>query len=195
MILPQEISVIVLAAGQSTRFGKPKLLEDLRGRPLVGHTIDLVSQIPFGYKAAIISPESPRLDALFKSAGFETALNAQPDAGMASSLRIGIAAAGDAQAVLILLADMPFVTPDHLKRLMAAYDPDIGSVGSSRKGVGQPPAIVGRTTFDRIGKLDGDAGAREIIRSGLLVEADSDLLADIDDQQTLDRFNRSRFER
>ena len=141
---------------------------------------------------AIISKASTRLEDLFKSAGFLTTPNAQPGAGMASSLRLGIVAAGDAQAVLILLADMPFVTRDHLEHLMATYNPEIGSVASSLKGVGQPPAIISRAYFDLLGELEGDEGARRIIRGGLLVEAADDVLADIDDQQALDRFNLLR---
>lgn len=191
MIPPEDIVLVVLAAGRSSRFGRPKLLEHLHGKPLACYALRLADRFPFGRKVAIVPPGLDQLEDLCAAAGFQTVVNESPDAGMSRSLRLGMAAMGEMKAMLVLLADMPFVTESHIAALMNAYDPMTGCVASSREGVGQPPALIGKKRFDTLAGMEGDKGARQLVRSGLLIEADPDLLQDIDDPQTLDKFNRA----
>jgi molybdenum cofactor cytidylyltransferase len=88
--------------------------------------------------------------------------------GMAASLRAGLAAvAGRADAVVILLADMPEVGPAQVDRLIAAYDPEEGrEICRAMAADGTPghPVLFGRRFFETLAGLTGDRGAREVLR-------------------------------
>jgi molybdenum cofactor cytidylyltransferase len=87
---------------------------------------------------------------------------------MAASLRAGLAAvAGRADAVVILLADMPEVGPAQVDRLIAAYDPEEGrEICRAVAADGTPghPVLFGRRFFETLAGLTGDRGAREVLR-------------------------------
>ena len=113
--------------------------------------------------------------------------------GMSCSLRAGIAAAGAAEAVLVVLADQPLIRPGTMDRLIEGYR-------SSRKRVVAPvyhgvrgnPVLCDRALFPEIMKLRGDVGAKAVVernRDALLevpVE-DAGVLADVDTPEDLRR--------
>ena len=61
MISPQEVAVVILAAGRSTRFGRPKLLEQLYGEPVVGHILRVADKFTFANKLAVVPASSAPL--------------------------------------------------------------------------------------------------------------------------------------
>nr|WP_165279890.1 NTP transferase domain-containing protein [Paenibacillus protaetiae] len=115
-----------------------------------------------------------------------------PDAhlGMSHSIRSGLAAAAEGQpdAVLIALADQPFIPHRHIEMLIEAFN-DSGAhfaATANREGIAMPPAIFGRRLFPALERLEGDAGARKLLsdasNAGVFVPALKDeWLMDIDD--------------
>ncbi len=99
---------------------------------------------------------------------------------MARSISAGVAAAGerDIDAVLIALADMPFVDRSHFDTLLTAFDGSV--VGTNGCGVAMPPAIFGRSHFAQLTRLSGDNGAQALLRTAPLVTAPVEKLLDID---------------
>lgn len=94
---------------------------------------------------------------------------------------IALAGAGPHEAVLICLADMPNITPEHLKSIMGRFDPVTApAVGSAAGGVCSPPTLFGRSLFARIAVLAGDKGARARLVESKLVPAPTRLLLDVD---------------
>lgn len=178
--LAERAAVLLLAAGSSTRFGGEKLLAPIDGLPMVGHVLRLVEGFPFKEKIAVVRADLPVLDVWCREAGFQTVRNGDPAAGMSRSLAMGVAAASEADAVLVLLADMPFVSKRHIEQLMVQYDAAIGVIASSRHGVRAPPAILGRAMFAKVLALSGDRGARDLIAEAPVVEGAPDMLRDID---------------
>ncbi len=87
---------------------------------------------------------------------------------MAASLRAGLAAVADrADAVVVLLADMPEVGAGAIDRLIAAFDPEEGrEICRAVAEGGQPghPVLFGRRFFETLAGLTGDRGAREVVR-------------------------------
>ncbi|HRO13428.1 MAG TPA: NTP transferase domain-containing protein, partial [Amaricoccus sp.] len=89
--------------------------------------------------------------------------------GMAASIRAGLAAVRDEiDAVVILLADMPEVAPGDIDRLIAAFDTEAGrEICRAVSADGRPghPVLFGRRFFEALAGLEGDRGAREVIRT------------------------------
>ncbi|MCC7010734.1 MAG: nucleotidyltransferase family protein [Acidobacteria bacterium] len=113
-------SAVVPAAGRSSRFGGPKLLADVQGRPLIRRTLEALAAGGIDDVVVVIGPEAPReLVGLLDDSRVTTVVNPEPDRGMFSSIHAGlIAAAGS--PVLVLPADMPFVQPATVRAVVDA---------------------------------------------------------------------------
>jgi molybdenum cofactor cytidylyltransferase len=111
---------------------------------------------------------------------------------MSRSIAIGVGAVAAQQSdgLLLALADMPFVPAAHIEELVSSFDGNM--VASSAGGVAQPPAIFGPGFFAALSRLEGDRGARDLLRSARLVEAQAEWLQDIDTRIELDEA-RARF--
>jgi molybdenum cofactor cytidylyltransferase len=116
------------------------------------------------------------------------------DQGMSYSLRCGIEAAQTegADAVIVMLADQPFISAMMIDRMIAAYElqPEAHYVASGDRGVKKPPILWASSMFPVLFQLQGDEGARSILASpeyrGIIVEEalafrfhDADTLEDI----------------
>lgn len=179
---PADIAVLLLAAGQSKRFGSDKLLAPLGGTPVALHAARRLAELGTGWRIAVCREASPLAEAL-AALGFEIVVNPDPARGLSSSLALGIERAESvgASAALVALGDMPFVSPDHLGALLSAFDPATTPiVASDRAGVAMPPALFDSAFFWDLRAGEGDQGARALIRRAVLVAADPDELIDID---------------
>lgn len=183
------IAVALLAAGRSTRFGDTdKLMAPLGLRPLVAWAAQAGKGVK-GQRHFLVSGDQAAFDA--EALGYERLINPHPERGMASSLRIAAAAAdlAGAEALLILLADVPFVTVDHLARLIETFrdDPRQPVFSATADGPAQPPAVFPASFFSRLQTLEGDKGARALAAAAALVQAGGDMLFDIDTPENLAR--------
>lgn len=185
-----DVAAIVLAAGLSRRFGSDdKLLASLCGKPLAAYAAAAVTKAGFGRRYAVLPADAPALEKVFCDQGFAILANPHPDAGQGSSLAIGVKAAiaAGAKAALIVLADMPFVTPDLLIRLCdGSVDADAAiSFDGERRS---PPACFSASAFEALATLEGDAGAKALLgRLGkvAVISAATGQLTDIDAPEDL----------
>ena len=178
------VALLLLAAGLSRRFGdRDKLTADLNGVPLGLHAANALCALPFAARIAVVGNNAPDFD------GFETVHNDSPEAGMSRSLALGVAAARihEPTAVLVLLADMPFVSAAHIRNLLAAGDGPAAIVASSAGGAPMPPALFGADHFDTLEAQRGDKGARDLLRAATVVTAPPHELTDIDTPDALAR--------
>jgi len=187
MLRVEECVLVLLAAGRSRRFAdnRSKLDQDLLGRPLGLHVAVALEGMPFRERVAVTGG----LDLAYDRHGFSVVHNSDTDRGMGSSVTLGVerARAIGATSVLIALADMPRVSAAHVRRLFDASTDDRSVVASSDGVAPRPPALFGAGRFDRLLSLDGDAGARALIRSGSHVIASPAELVDIDTVEELER--------
>jgi CTP:molybdopterin cytidylyltransferase MocA len=115
--------------------------------------------------------------------------NDAPAEGMSRSLRLGLSAVPtEADAAVILLADQPTVTVDHLRQL-DAWRGATPFVATRADGVIGPPVLVERERFDLANGLSGDIGMRELLRGDptLVTAVDTDPIPDVDTPQDLER--------
>lgn len=160
------IAALVLAAGRSSRMGADnKLLMEVGGIPMV---LRAVNSARASLAASVTVVVGHECDAVAKAvAGTGACVVHNPDfaQGMSASLRHGIAALpADADAVLVLLGDMPRITAEHLDRVIAAFDPAQPSIVVPEKdGRRGNPILWPREFFAAMTQLAGDQGARGLI--------------------------------
>ena len=189
MIDAGNITVILLAAGTSQRFGtEDKLLAPLAGEPLALHAAQRIAELAPARRIAVCAEGDGRLAHLLESRGFEIVVNPVPESGLSQSLSCGVAEAarGSEAAAMICLADMPFVTARHLGNLLARFDPVTAPVVASSNGeAAMPPALFDRALYGRLRTGEGDRGGKALLAGAALVLAGADELADIDRPEDL----------
>ncbi len=182
-----DLAVILLAAGEARRFGGGKLEAELDGKMLGLHVAGTLAAVGFGQLVAVCNANNAALNARMAAFGFDVVLNPDPARGQASSLALGLAAAkdGPCTAALIALADMPYVTADHLGRLVSAFEDSGMAVCSTNGTTRMPPAILPRALWAQAVKSEGDHGARSLLRHALCIEAEAGVLKDVDRPEDL----------
>jgi molybdenum cofactor cytidylyltransferase len=184
MIRVERVALVLLAAGLSTRFGADdKLAAPLNSLPLGLHAASMAATLPFTARIAVTGARPPD----FAAYGFTTVENDDPAAGQGRSIALGVQAARahEVDAVLVILADMPFVTAVHIMAMLDAFDASHPVVASTTGDWSGPPALFGAVHFDILAQLSGDHGPRHLIRTGKLVAASPAELADIDTRRDL----------
>jgi molybdenum cofactor cytidylyltransferase len=163
------VAAVVLAAGASTRLGKPKQLIEIEGESLLRRTARLALEagcapvfVVLGHDVEQMREELDGLDAT-------AVLNERWEEGMGSSLRRGMDSVREMDVlpagVLLLVCDQPKLTGEQLRRLLARHTTDQKPITASeyagRVGV---PAVFGRELFPELLAVEGDRGARDVIR-------------------------------
>jgi len=176
---------IILAAGSSSRFNaENKICAPLKGVPLGLHVGRAMIGITLAEHIVVTGAASDRLP----WTGYRRLLNERPDLGLSESIRIGVATAVEAEAegVILALADMPFITTDILRNLIRNYDgPSTMMVVSDGKRR-TPPALFGSAWFDTLLHLNGDQGARDLVKEAAILTVGPEHLFDIDRRSDLE---------
>jgi molybdenum cofactor cytidylyltransferase len=166
--LADGLHAIVLAAGASTRFGSPKQLVRIGGRPLLHTVVTRAAEISGNALIVVLGAGAEELAPLLRHSSGTLVINREWREGLASSIRAGIAALPAAcTGALLLLADQPAVTAHDLRRLAGTWrkQPQYMAAALYAGTVGVP-AIFPRTVFPELAALRGDAGARAVLRRG-----------------------------
>jgi molybdenum cofactor cytidylyltransferase len=162
-----KVAAIVLAAGRSSRMaGTNKLTLALEGRPLILHAVEAALAAATRPVIVVTGHQCETVAATL--VGRPVAVVHNPDfaAGLSTSLKAGIAAVPpDAAGALVLLGDMPRVTPALIGRLAAAFaaNPEAAAIVPVHAGERGNPVLLSRRLFAAIAGLGGDAGARRLL--------------------------------
>ncbi len=179
---------VLLAAGSSKRFNGNKLMHPFDGEPIAVRSARSFAQA-FPGGIAVVRSDSP-LKPLLEAAGLRVVECARADEGMGASLAAGVAATVDASGWVVALADMPFIRPQTHSRIAASLAAGAALVAAGYRGERGHPVGIGARFREQLLKLEGDAGARNIVRAnpGLtqLIECDDPgVLRDIDTRDDL----------
>lgn len=189
------VDAILLAAGQSRRMGiRNKLLEPVGGDAMIRKVASQILGSGIRRLLVVTGHEAPQIEDALRGLPVRFVHNSDYRTGMASSVRTGIRTLSDpgavpgasqpgADAALICLGDMPDISASAIDRMLAAYDPDRGRriIVASHKGRRGNPVLWDRRYFDDLLTLEGDTGARDILRD----QADSVIAVDMDDAGVL----------
>ncbi len=161
---------LILAAGGGRRFGGPKQLAEIDGRPVLAHVLELAAPWdPLVVLGAYADEIRRRVDV-----GDHIVVGDWAE-GQSASLRAGVVAVGDVDRLLVLLGDMPFVTHAACEAVLAAD----GCARATYGGVPGHPVVLDRGVLARVPELRGDTGARELLAGCAHVEA-ADLCEPLD---------------
>ncbi|MBM7603654.1 molybdenum cofactor cytidylyltransferase [Metabacillus crassostreae] len=194
----KKIIGIYLAAGNSNRMGTCKLSLPLGGKPLGSFALAEILASKIDYLLIITKEKGEIL--WFESSGalqlfpdkWEIVLSEDSNKGQSYSLRVGITMAEQlkAHAVIVLLADQPFIKKETINELIMTFNNEIEYVASSEDGVMKPPILFRDTVLERLLEIEGDMGARSLLKtnalSGKIIDVDKKQLYDIDTIENYD---------
>lgn len=187
------VAGLVLAAGGSTRMGRPKQLAELDGRPLLEHALEALAAAPLDEVVVALGAVAGEVVERVDLHGARPLVVASWSAGMGHVLARAVAALGEPAAVLVCLGDQPLVGHKVVARLVQAWrdgaGPVVAATYDSRLG---NPKLFDRAVLPHLRRLRGDTGARDLLEAHpewvATVEAGtlgSD--ADVDDEAALAR--------
>lgn len=188
---------LVMAAGQASRFNGAKMLAKYRGESMVRRSLRLGIQATGQNTALIVGGEWQRVFGDCESIAPFIVRNEDYESGMASSIACGTRAVRPvAGAVMILLADQPLITADHLLSMkQALYASPSSIIATEFDQVVGPPVIFPAAYFATLSALSGDSGARVVIEknSDVVIKISFDDAAiDIDTPDDLDDLQRTK---
>jgi molybdenum cofactor cytidylyltransferase len=197
----RKIGAVILAAGMSRRMGVPKLFLDFHGKPLFLYSVECAIRSQLNPILIVGGEHVQLLQDHTKGLPVEIISNPDYRKGMAASLKLGIEAMdGRVDALLVFLADQPFVPPMLIKKLLQTYtvcrSNGIRIVRPQYSGIPGHPVLFDADLFREFSALQGDEGGRSIIKSHAeklkLIPAENPLWgADIDTPDDLEKFEKN----
>ena len=163
-----KIGVVILAAGASSRLGRPKQLVEFKGKALLQHIIDIAASMNFDSKVLVLGANRDQIMEKIDPGDFEVVDNDAWETGMASSIRKGLKRSLEIEEeldhLLILLSDQPFVTKEEIRKLISRQlQNDIKATFSQYNEDIGVPAIFSKEAFSDLRNLRGDHGAKKLI--------------------------------
>ena len=169
---PPTVVGVLLAAGTSSRFGRRnKLLATADGEPIVRRAARTLLDGGVDPVLVVLGHEADRVRAALDGLPVRTVVNEDYATGQASSVRTGVLAVRErtpgADAVVLALGDMPFVSPDTVDALVAAYASGAGTaLAAAYEGDRGNPVLFDERYFDALADAEGDTGGRSILLDG-----------------------------
>lgn len=191
----RKITGMILAAGESRRFGGSKLIATVGGKPVLGHVIECAASARLERVIIVLGANGSELESQFGKdlpPGAVTVMNLDYKSGMSTSIKKGMESARGSDAVMIFLGDMPFVTADLTEKVISAYRNSCAWACRPVCGkVPGHPVVIGRELFGELKNIADDEGARRVLRKvedrTVLVETEPETQRDIDSETDLDR--------
>ncbi|MEB3180115.1 MAG: nucleotidyltransferase family protein [Nostocaceae cyanobacterium] len=162
------VGIIILAAGASTRMGKPKQLLLYQGRSFLQHTIETALNSQCRPILVILGANAAKINPKISNFTVQIVENQQWSEGMSASIRVGmealIAVQKNITAVVITLCDQPFLSAAIIKKIFDVYlatdKPIVACQYADTLGV---PALFSRAIFSELMNLQAGMGAKYII--------------------------------
>lgn len=158
--------LILLAAGGSTRLGRPKQMLPHRGRSLLRHAAETAVASACRPVVVVLGAQWERMRAELDGLPVRPGVNPHWERGMASSLHAGLAMLrGDPlDGVVIMLCDQPAVTSALIDALIAAWERTSAPLAAAEyAGTLGVPALFSRALLPELAALSGAEGAKRVI--------------------------------
>jgi CTP:molybdopterin cytidylyltransferase MocA len=155
-----------LAAGSSTRLGRPKQLLSIQGRPLVRHVLAQLQAAELTRCAVVLGCHAEQVSTVLAADSCDLLDNPAWAEGIAASIRLATtwARAHQFDGLLIAACDQPRLTTAHVRALLEAHATRGVTVASGYEGTRGVPAIFSGQWYGRLETLAGDRGAGALLR-------------------------------
>lgn len=176
---------IVMAAGESSRFGTAKQLLPFGDTTLLGHVVRNVNRSTLDRVVVVLGREAPKVRSSFESGPAVVVDNLSYGEGCASSLLAGLDEAGECAGIVLILGDQPGVKAEYIDSVINEWRtaPQWASATQYREDLGHP-LVFAQSAFDDLRALHGDKAVWKLIEGYpdrvLRVEIDAELPPDID---------------
>ncbi len=195
----KQIAAVILAAGASTRFGKPKQLLDWGGVPLLAHVADVTLNAGLEPAIVVLGCQAEAARAALGHRPVHVVMNWRWEEGMSTSVQVGLAALPPTtDAAIFLQCDQPLITPDLLRAIVNRFE-ETGApvVHPTHAGRRSTPVLFDRCFFPDLAAVAGDEGGRSLITRyekevATVKVADPDVLADIDTPDDYEQLQTSK---
>ncbi len=195
------IAGIILAAGSSTRFGRPKQLIEWQGVPLVVRAVAVAARAGLSPIVVVLGSRAEEVRAALERAAWasppQVAMNWRWQEGIGTSVQVGLMALPpDCDGAVFLHCDQPLLPAGLLGALVRRFEesglPIVHPVHAGRR---YPPALFGQALFAELAALSGDVGGRAVIERhtgdvATLPVDDPFPLSDVDTPEDLERIQR-----
>lgn len=153
--------VLIMAAGQSRRFGSQKLLHPLQdGRAILAHTVQIYRSL--GLPVLVITGNDQSVHQLLNELGAPFHINEKANLGLGHSIASGIFQLAENNNCLIALGDMPFIAPSTVEKVALHLTSDL-IVRPTFQGKAGHPVGFGQSFFNDLKALNEDRGAQLIL--------------------------------
>jgi molybdenum cofactor cytidylyltransferase len=160
---PERVTGLVLAAGGSSRLGRPKQLLPYGSTTLLGHALDTARACAFDQLVCVLGGGADQIRAAVDLSCVDVVENDQFGTGCSSSIAAALSVVdADATVLVLLLADQPGVTPETVAALVAGRGDAPLAACAYEDGRGHPLAFA-RATFDDLAALHGDKGVWKLL--------------------------------
>ena len=193
------ISCILLAAGESKRMGKPKLLLNLGNSNVINITINNYLKSEIFEIIVVLGNEAKKIEDSISAQDkrIKFVVNKNYREGMSTSIKSGVLAASkQSEAFLIALGDQPLISHKIIFRLIDRYlSSNAGIVTVMHQSIRGHPVIISKKYLQEILALTGDIGARDLLKqhlddtASIKIESDEEFL-DIDKIQDYDKLKK-----
>jgi len=158
---------VVLAAGRSTRLGRPKQLLPYRGRPLLEWALVAMAASTADEIVVVLGHDTERIQAEVDLDGARVVYNARYAEGLSTSLQTGLAALGeDVMAAVLTVGDQPLVDAGIIDALIALHRQTGAPIIATDYGAYQgTPLLLQRSLWPLAAHVHGDQGARALLRA------------------------------
>ncbi|VYS76155.1 molybdopterin-guanine dinucleotide biosynthesis protein MobA [uncultured Blautia sp.] len=164
---------IMLAAGNSRRFGANKLLYEIEGSPMYQRTLSCLfkAQKEVLKKTGIFCPvtvvtQYKEVGETAEKMGAKVCYNPHPEEGISSSLKIGLKENKEADACLFTVADQPWLTWESVMGLLEVFWESEKGMACMQNGEKKGnPCIFSRKYYEKLFSLTGDVGGKKILNA------------------------------
>ena len=181
------VGCVIMAAGNSRRFGENKLAATVNGKPLIRHALEAVPPM----LETVVVTQYEEVAAMTEEFGFACVRNEHPDWGISHTIRLGTEHLCHCDGILYMVSDQPLLRMASVLQIVETWrSKPTNIVSASHKGVRGSPNLFPREFFPSLLSLQGDRGGSPIIRANedrlLLVEIHKNELADVDTKAALE---------
>lgn len=164
------VAAVVLAAGASTRMGRNKLLLELDGETLVRRAVRAAVDAGLGQVVVVLGHDEERVRAELGGLPCQIVVNADYARGAGTSVHAGVRQAPDADAVVIVLADMPLVTAAMIAALAARYRATgaplvVSHYGDEDSRTQAPPTLFDRRLLAELLSIDDEQCGKRVVQN------------------------------
>lgn len=159
------MGAVILAAGLGRRFGGNKLLREIDGKVMYKHVLDEMAGI-FGYDGICFVTSHDEIAEAVRKTGAQVVINAHPEDGISSSMKLGLAAGMHSGSCLFAVADQPMISRESIENLIDGYiesDKMMASMINTEEDFANP-CIFASCYYGELLEIEGDKGGKSVIK-------------------------------